>query len=88
MFDIYAYVYSRLQDSNVSLDDIVKGSGVPKSTVRWVKTANTADPRISTLKKLAAFFEKREADAAQVTAEVMARIAEQRHPVVNRNVKK
>ena len=88
MFDIYAYVYSRLQDSNVPLDDIVKGSGVPKSTVRWVKTANTADPRISTLKKLAAYFEKREADAAQVTAEVMARLAEKQPSMAGVKAKK
>ena len=87
VFDIYSYVYSRLQDTNISLGEIVKSTGVPSSTVRWVKDAKTANPRIKTLQKLAAFFEKREADAAQVTAEVMARLAE-KQPVAGAKAKK
>lgn len=60
MFDIYAYVYSQLNSTDIPIDKIVAESGVPKSTVRWIKNAETANPRIDTLKKLAKYFEKLE----------------------------
>ncbi len=60
MFDIYAYVYAQLKATDIPLDEIVKNCGVPKSTVRWIKNAKTANPRIDTLKKLAKYFESAE----------------------------
>lgn len=60
MFDIYAYVYTQLQRDDISIDAVVKGAKVPKSTVRWIQNANTANPRINTLTKLAKYFEKLE----------------------------
>ena len=60
MFDIYAYVYAQLKATDIPIDEIVKNCGVPKSTVRWIKSAKTANPRIGTLTKLAKYFEKLE----------------------------
>ena len=61
MFDIYAYVWSHLNAPNVpKMDDIARGSGVPKSTIRWIQNAETSNPRIDTLNKLAKYFEKLE----------------------------
>lgn len=57
MFDIYAYVYAQLKATDKPIEEIVKGAGVPKSTVRWIQNAKTANPRIDTLKKLGKYFE-------------------------------
>lgn len=57
---IYAYVMTRLEETDETYEEVAKGSKVPKRTVEKIARREIKDPGVSRVEKLAAYFRKQE----------------------------
>jgi hypothetical protein len=55
---IHEYVVEQLQQSKGQWPVVARKSRVPKRTLEKIATRETADPRVKTVEKLAAYFRK------------------------------
>jgi transcriptional regulator with XRE-family HTH domain len=58
---IYAYVLEQLQASKGRWAEVAEGSGVSRRTVEKIARGEIADPGVSHIEKLAAYFRQQEA---------------------------
>jgi DNA-binding NarL/FixJ family response regulator len=58
---LYEFVLTRLSGSGLTYQEIADGSGVSKRTIEKIARKEIADPGVSHIEKLAAFFRLQEA---------------------------
>jgi len=62
--DLFQFVLDRLdREEERSLQQLARDTGVPYSTLRYIKERKTRSPRFETVRKLADHYEAREATA-------------------------
>ena len=54
--DIYERALRKLVDEKRSMYELARRSGIPKETLRDIRSGYVANPRYDTLKRLARFF--------------------------------
>ena len=55
--DIYAKAVKKLREDKRTLLQLERDSGIPYETLRDIKNGITTDPQISTLRRIAKFYE-------------------------------